>query len=31
MFRNAKVGDTLNRESITFEDLKQAFKELGWI
>ena len=25
------VVDTLNRESITFEDLKQAFKELGWI
>ena len=25
------VVDTLNRKSITFEDLKQAFKELGWI
>ena len=25
------VVDTLNRKGITFEDLKQAFKELGWI
>ena len=25
------VVDTLNRESITLEDLKQAFKELEWI